>query len=280
MKRFSKSNMKTIYLSSLLKREFPKTFIDLENTLEDEKNIKLEYLNNTKDIWLRDFMPIKTFSGKYVQYIYEPDYLKDKNFSHLKTNVNEVIPEQVQSNIIHTDIVLDGGNFVRYKKKAILTDKIYKENPKYSNDELNSKIKEVFELEDLIIIPKQPYDIYGHSDSMVRWIDENRVLVNDFQIESKSFNEKLLKALNKHHLEIDFLDYGDSYFNDNRKWAPNMNYLKVGDIILVPVNTLDGMMMFYEKLEGYFPNSTIYFIDCEELIKKGGAIHCITWEVE
>jgi len=272
--------MKTIYLSSIIKRKFPKTFIDLENTLEDEKNIKLEYLDNTKDIWLRDFMPIKTYSGKYVQYIYEPDYLKDKKFSHLKTNVNKIIPKQVKNNIVYTDIVLDGGNFVRYNKKAILTDKIYKENPDYTKEDLNSKVKEVFELDELIIIPKQPYDIYGHSDSMVRWIDENRVLVNDFQIESKSFNEKLVKALKKHHLEIDFLDYGDSYFNDNRKWASNMNYLKIADIILVPVNTLNGMTMFYDKLEKYFPDSSIYFIDCVELIKEGGAIHCITWEVE
>ena len=57
--------MNTIYLSSILKREFPKTFLDIENSLKDERDIKLEYLDNTKDIWLRDFMPIKINSGKY-----------------------------------------------------------------------------------------------------------------------------------------------------------------------------------------------------------------------
>ena len=38
-------------------------------------NIKYKLLNNTKDIWLRDFMPVKTKSGKYVSFRYEPSYL-------------------------------------------------------------------------------------------------------------------------------------------------------------------------------------------------------------
>ena len=34
-------------------------------------------LDNTRDIWLRDFMPVKTRSGKYISFRYEPGYLKD-----------------------------------------------------------------------------------------------------------------------------------------------------------------------------------------------------------
>ena len=40
-------------------------------------NIKYKLLNNTKDIWARDYMPVKTKSGKYVSFRYEPSYLDD-----------------------------------------------------------------------------------------------------------------------------------------------------------------------------------------------------------
>lgn len=271
--------MNTIFVSSLLKSKFPETYEDLYFTLSDEENIELKYLDNTNDVWVRDFMPIKTYSGKYVQYIYNPNYLKDDSHKNLKTEVSKVIPQEIKNKILHTDIVLDGGNFVSHNKKAIMTDKIYTENPTYNKDDLDNKIKNLFELDDLIIIPKQPYDIFGHSDSMVRWINDNNVLVNDFQIESKSFNSKLIKSLEKHNLGLELIDYGKNYFHNNRKWSPNLNFLKIGNIILIPLNTLDGMEMFYEKIEKLFPSVQIYFINCEKLISEGGALHCITWNL-
>ena len=42
---------------------------------------------------------------------------------------------------------------------------------------------------------------------MVRWINENSVLINDFSVESKTFNDKLLKALQKYNLNIQTMKY-------------------------------------------------------------------------
>ena len=35
------------------------------------------FIQNTRDIWMRDFMPVRTKSGRYVAFRYEPSYLSD-----------------------------------------------------------------------------------------------------------------------------------------------------------------------------------------------------------
>ena len=179
--------MKTIRLSRLLFERYPTESKNLKNIL-NKHNIPYEILENTKDIWMRDFMPFCLDDGTLVSYIYEPDYLQDVKYKNIKTKINYEIN--------HIDLVIDGGNFVRYKNKAIMTDKVFKENPSKTKDEIIEMIKSKCKLDNLIIIPKQPYDIYGHSDSMVRWINENSVLINDFSVESKTFNLKLILKYN------------------------------------------------------------------------------------
>ena len=64
-----------LYFSSQLSIQKYKPAADRMFAALDLFNIKYKLLNNTKDIWLRDFMPVKTKSGKYVSFRYEPSYL-------------------------------------------------------------------------------------------------------------------------------------------------------------------------------------------------------------
>lgn len=64
-----------LYFSSQLNTPKYKPAADRMFAALDLFNIKYKLLNNTKDIWLRDFMPVKTKSGKYVSFRYEPSYL-------------------------------------------------------------------------------------------------------------------------------------------------------------------------------------------------------------
>ncbi len=183
----------TILLSTLLTKHHTKVAISLCQIF-DWHGIKYEFLE-TKDIWMRDFMPFLLDDGRLISYDYDPDYLKDEKYSHLRTKIQPLKE--------HINLVLDGGNFVRLGGKAIMTDKIFKENPSKTKAEIIEIIKQKCALNDLIIIiPRQPYDMLGHSDGMVRWIDESSLLANDFSNESKSFNDRLVKALKKHDLKI------------------------------------------------------------------------------
>ena len=258
----------TILISNLLIKNYVKT-ADALCSIFNKYNIKYEILE-TKDIWMRDFMPFLLDDGRLVSYGYDPDYLKDEKYSHLRTNIQPLKE--------HINLVLDGGNFVRLGSKAIMTDKIFIENPSKTKTEIIEIIKQKCALNELIIIPRQPYDMLGHSDGMVRWIDENSVLVNDFSNESKSFNDRLVKSLKKHGLKIKFLKYGEGFFSKTRDWGAYLNSIKIKDILIVPIYGIVDDDVAVEQIKKIYSGCSVETINLREIIELGGALHCITVE--
>ena len=258
----------TIIISNLLITNHTK-ITDALRSILDKYDIKCEILE-TKDIWIRDFMPFLLDDGRLVSYVYDPDYLKDDKYSHLRTKI------PYTSN--HIDLVIDGGNFIRLGGKAIMTDKIFKENPTKTKSEIIETIKQKCALNELIIIPRQPYDMLGHSDGMVRWIDENSVLVNDFSNESKSFNDRLIRSLKKCGLNIKFMRYSEGFFSKKRDWGAYLNFIKINSFLIVPVYGIDDDYVAIEQIKKFYSGCSIETINLREIIELGGALHCITAE--
>ena len=258
----------TILLSALLAKHHAKIAKSLCHIF-DRHGVKYKFLE-TKDIWMRDFMPILLDDGRLISYDYDPDYLKDEKYSHLKT--------KIQPSKEHINLVLDGGNFVRFGGKAIMTDKIFRENPSKTKAEIIETIKQKCALNELIIIPRQPYDMLGHSDGMVRWLDENSVLVNDFSNESKSFNDRLVKALKKCGLNIKFMRYSEGFFSKTRDWGAYLNFIKIKDILIVPIYRICDDDIAIEQIKKIYGGYKVETINLSEIIELGGALHCITAE--
>lgn len=258
----------TILISNLLVKNYVKTADALRSIL-NKYDIKYEILE-TKDIWMRDFMPFLLDDGHLVSYDYDPDYLKDEKYSHLRTKIQPLKE--------HMNLVIDGGNFVRLGSKAIMTDKIFKENPSKTKAEIIEAIKQKCALNELIIIPRQPYDMLGHSDGMVRWIDENSVLVNDFSNESKSFNDRLIRSLKKCGLNIKFMKYGEGFFSKKRDWGAYLNFIKINGLLIVPVYGTDDDYVAIEQIKKIYGGCKVETINLSEIIELGGALHCITAE--
>ena len=263
-----KSPKLTILLSIILAKHYSKIAARLCQMF-DRHGVCYEFLQ-TKDIWMRDFMPFLLDDGCLVSYDYDPDYLKDDKYSHLRTKIQPLND--------HINLVLDGGNFIRLGGKAIMTDKIVKENPTKTKTEIIETIKQKCALNELIIIPRQPYDMLGHSDGMVRWIDENSVLVNDFSNESKSFNDRLIRSLKKYDLEIKFMRYGEGFFSKTRDWGAYLNFIKIKDILIVPIYGMDDDDTAIEQIKKIYGGCKVETINLSEIIEHGGALHCITAE--
>lgn len=66
-----------VYVSDKLKDFHPALYRRL-TALLDEMEIEWDELIGTKDIWLRDYMPIQIAEEIFLFYDYDPDYLKDK----------------------------------------------------------------------------------------------------------------------------------------------------------------------------------------------------------
>lgn len=257
-----------ILISNLLVKNHTK-IADALRSILDKYDIKCEILE-TKDIWMRDFMPFLLDDGRLVSYDYDPDYLKDDKYSHLRTKIQPLSD--------HINLVLDGGNFVRLGNKAIMTDKIFRENPSKTKSEIIEIIKQKCALNELIIIPRQPYDMLGHSDGMVKWIDENSVLVNDFSNESKSFNDRLIRSLKKYGLNIKFMRYSEGFFSKKRDWGAYLNFIKINGLLIVPVYGTDDDYVAIEQIKKIYSDCSVETINLRKIIELGGALHCITAE--
>lgn len=116
-----------LYFSSLLKTN-SKYSLSAENLFSalSDCNEKFTLFDGARDIWARDYMPVKTKSGKYVSFRYEPSYLA--NASQLRTDFKtDIAPNFKVDNLAYTDINLDGGNvvFSPSKEKVIISDRVF-----------------------------------------------------------------------------------------------------------------------------------------------------------
>lgn len=98
-------------------------------------------LSFTKDYWVRDFMPIQVTENNFIQYKYQPDYLKN-NQKYITNPKGCCKSLKIKSNYI--DIILDGGNIIKCSNQIIMTDKVFVENSNYSKLELTNQLENTF----------------------------------------------------------------------------------------------------------------------------------------
>jgi agmatine deiminase len=269
----------TVYISKLLKTRHPQLHHSLGQILREER-ISLLELRNTMDIWCCDYMPIQVSDDGFVMFRYDPDYLYDEEFLLLKTNQEEVIAP-FHFNITKSDLIVDGGNLVRHERKVILTDKIYTENPDRTHEEILQELRYFLEAEEIIIIPKVPYDYTGHADGMVRFVDANSVLLNDFSKLGSRYFEKLKKSLTSQGLNITLLPWdGWRQKKLSSDLGDYINFLHVGNLIIVPEFKEETDEEAKAIIRQCFPNANVKGLDCAELALGGGVLHCCTWNIK
>jgi agmatine deiminase len=271
-----------VYFSEKLRsdKQFTKTCTALTELLI-KHSIKHDFLIATKDIWCRDYMPIQTEKDKFVQFRYEPVYLKND----LETQSD---PKEVcKANNIKpqfSKICLDGGNVVNWSDRAIITDRVFDENPEYSNKtKLISEIEKLLEAE-IIVIPQIKSDLTGHADGMVRFIDRNTVLGNDREQEYKYWKDginKVLKEKGIDYIDIPFLDHKEKRYPYHAIGC-YVNYLEVQNLIVLPIfeTEINKDQEVYDKFRKIFPDREIETINYNEIGLHGGLLNCTTWTIK
>ncbi|MDY4255273.1 MAG: agmatine deiminase family protein [Oscillospiraceae bacterium] len=240
----------------------------------DLLNIKYKLISNCKDIWLRDFMPIKTKSGKYVSFRYEPSYLEKD--SKLRTDFwEEIAPSLSLENIVYSDINLDGGNvvFSPSREKAAISDRIFMENWEYSSAELVQKLEQLLEAR-VVIIPSLRSDMTGHADGMVRFVDENTVVGNRTGYRY-GLEMQIKLTLRNHGIQVCDFPYYES--KGDSAIGCYLNFLETEQHLFLPVFGVDMDSEAVETAKNIF-NKTIIPVNINEIAKDGGVLNCISWE--
>ena len=134
--------LKVVFFSDLLSQKCPVLFRSITDTLK-EHNIAYGILDNTKDIWCRDYMPIQTEDGRLIYYLYNPDYLQTPYYRRTITDINSIESlKGISGKSIHPlDLVIDGGNVVVCGDKVVMTEKVFAENNDKSPEEVGSYSK-------------------------------------------------------------------------------------------------------------------------------------------
>lgn len=264
-----------IYFSSLINSPEYRPAADRISAALREENIAFSYIENTKDIWLRDFMPVKTKSGKYISFRYEPCYLEeDKN---IRTNYRD-IEAQLPVKAAYSDINLDGGNVVYSpsKEKVIMSSRVFSENSDRQENELKAELEKLLEAK-VIIIPSLSikYDLTGHADGMVRFIDENTVVGNDTGIKL-GLESQIKKGLEKEGITVIDFPYFDS--KGDSAIGCYLNFLETEKCIFLPVFSSPDDKRAVKTAKDIF-NKKIIPVEINEIAVKGGCLNCISWEI-
>jgi len=269
-----------LYLSPLLQKKFPHFFRHFKVAL-DKYKIKAENLPSTNDVWCVDFMPIQISENQFVQFKFDPEYLKPKKY-HKTISDPSLICKHLNLTPKIIDIIADGGNVTRSENKIIMTTRVVKENPQYTVKQLIAKITELLDIDQLILIPSQPDDFTGHSDGMVRFLDENTILLNDYSKEpDQEFVRSLQGALHKAGLDI--VEIPTSIF-DNKTYkdatGDYINYLQMDGLIFLPIFNRKEDNQVLKQFENLFQGTTIVPVKSNQLAEEGGILNCISWNIK
>ena len=272
-----------IYTSEHLRTDHKTTCVanDIFAAL-DKLHVEHRELKNTQDYWCRDYMPVMIYNdGTYAKFEYNPDYLVEVNkLRDYITNQQNACKQLNLYAPMNMNIVFDGGNYVRCGNKVIMTDKIFSENPQCPTHDLIQHLQ-IALCADIILLPWDMEDTYGHADGMVADLGDGQILLNGcWKKQYAPFHRRLRKILDA-HFNVEELPAWDG---DKHSWC-YINYLHVPGGILLPClsenyDTKDDIaaLKYFEQL---FPDLEIIPIYSKSLIKGqygGGALHCVTWE--
>jgi agmatine deiminase len=274
------SETDTVLIADTLPERHPEIVRRLEEILRTH-GIPLEVVPNTADIWIRDAAPVQVGPDAFVQFTYRPDYLRD-GYENRITGPEVFAQLPWVRGLEGSGLVIDGGNVVGVPGTAILTDKVYRENPTWDRDELRKELRRLLGVERLIIVPKEPYDAIGHSDGMVRFIDASTVVANDYSTVDPEFGERFHGGLRANGLTVVLIPYRPENNPNNgidSAVGNYANFLRVQHLVFMPAYGLAEDTIAVETLQHLCPEATVVSIDCVGLAREGGVLQCVTWTV-
>ena len=276
LKGFREIKMK-LYFSSLLKTN-PKYSLSAENLFSvlSDSGEEFTLFDGAKDIWARDYMPVRTKSGQYISFRYEPSYLK--GYDKLRTDYRKDVAPHFDLPVTYSDINLDGGNIVfsPSRTKAVISDRVFSENPDLDENTLLTELEKLLEAEIIIIPSLTPQnDMTGHADGVVRFVNENTVLGNASPCKY-GYELKVKNALKKHGISV--LDFPYFESAENSAVGSYINYLETETHIFLPVFG-DAQDEKAIKCAKEIFNKEIITVNINSIAEEGGVLNCISWEM-
>ena len=265
-----------VFVSDLLRVRHPALLSELRTKLA-AFNIALREIAGTRDIWCRDYMPVPSGSARLAQFRYTPSYLADAP--------ELASPPEIGAHIRGTnrqsELVVDGGNVVRRGRIAVVTDRVFTENPSLSRREVERRLRDDLELGVLVIVPVEPGDVLGHADGVLHLIDEHTALVNDYRDVDPAYGAEVVRVLRMHGIAVVSVPYVPDLSSRQRippATGVYVNLLDATAVVVVPKYGIAADEAALAAITSAFGNRCVTSIDSRGIARKGGALRCVTWE--
>lgn len=269
---------------------------DLMARAGDASNVTL-YDFQTDDVWIRDFGPLFLLSASGSDVV-----LTDWRFNAWGDKfplqkrddaASKWIANELQLHRFAFDTVLEGGAIESNGAGYLLTTEAVLLNPNRNG------VRSVAEIDDCLAqglgIDRVLWlkdglvgdDTDGHIDNLARFCGKHHILLAEVS-DPENPNYSALKE-NQDRIQGMIADDGTPFtitrlplpeplFLDGEPLAASyMNYLVLNGAVLVP--TFGQHVRDQQALEiigGCFPDRVIVGVDCRDIVREGGAIHCMS----
>lgn len=267
-------------------------------------NVEVDIIEDTKNIWCRDYMPIPTHNA-FVRFNFQKYMNCTQGFEYPQLEVSEKVYAKLPPELKPRINIENGGNIVYNDNYAILTDNIFQDN-EGSQSDLIRKIENLLSKQ-VIIIPSEPGDYLGHADGIVKFIDNKTVFFNDYSCLRKgklaedyeyyyeTYQYKVTKILEAAGLTVIPFPYAydkcpeifEETFRKEHPLADDfnpgfgyyINFLITKEVILFPTFDLPQDDEVEKLLKEYYKRP-VEGIDCRFISMEGGLVNCLTWNFD
>jgi len=270
-------------------------FLDQVSVDWSENVFFLEEPFNT--IWVRDYGPNSVYQND-VDSLILVDWIYNRPARVRDDGLPEAIADDLELSVFATvtdpyRFVGTGGNFMSDGMgKGFSSELILEENPMLGLDGVNDVLEDFMGIEDYIKFDALPFDVINHIDMHMKLLDEQTIMVGKYpegvadgpQIEANieyllsNFTTSFGTPFKVVRMPMP-PSFDGSYPNQGGDYRTYVNSLIVNKSILIPTYEEQydstALRIWSEAMPGY----NLVGINCNAIIPRFGALHCITKEV-
>ena len=232
-------------------------------------------------IWIRDFGPIAVTTNTGRPQIIDLDYAGKRR------RKDDRVPQQVARflgmPLVSSGLRLEGGNLLSNGRGVLLTtsrilDQNFDRGMVYRDVVL--RLRQLYGCRTPILLEPLDGEPTGHIDMFAAFTDASTVVVGELEPTADPLNSKLLdrnaqrlSAAGLRVVRLPMPDHGDG------TWRSYTNVLFANVKLLVPTYSSTDVAGLKRALDIYrtlLPDWSIVPVDCTEVIRLGGALHCLS----
>lgn len=255
------------------------------------KNIRI-IKTDFNDTWTRDYLGLSVLVNTTPTFIdFKFNGWGNKFNSEKDNSVNsQLVKQNLFSNVNfdNSDFILEGGSIDSNGNGTILTTKKCllnkNRNSKLNKDQIENKLRLSLGADKIIWLKSGEIpgdDTDAHIDTLARFCAQNTLVYSiDSSDELQRLEKELKELASNHKLKIVPIELPkNKKFKQESLPATYVNFLITNHKVLIPIYNDPNDIHAINTLQKLFPKREIVGINCLELIKEGGSLHCITMQI-